>query len=66
MQNLVARGPNCYPGAKYIIRDNGSRIDLRYHPRASDLHLQFGYKVCKLFFSGYNDCDQLTSNYNLN
>ena len=49
MQQLVARGPNCYPGAKYIIRDNGSRVDLRFHPRPSDLHLQLGYKVCKLF-----------------
>ncbi len=45
MQELVARGQNQYPGAKYIIRDNGERVDLRYHPRSSDLHLQFGYKV---------------------
>lgn len=45
MQELVARGNNQYPGAKYIIRDNGERIDLRYHPKPSDLHLQFGYKV---------------------
>uniref|UniRef100_A0A671QSR8 DNA-directed RNA polymerase subunit n=1 Tax=Sinocyclocheilus anshuiensis TaxID=1608454 RepID=A0A671QSR8_9TELE len=34
-----------YPGAKYIIRDNGDRIDLRFHPKPSDLHLQIGYKV---------------------
>nr|KAG5708273.1 hypothetical protein BaRGS_021207 [Batillaria attramentaria] len=34
-----------YPGAKYIIRDNGERIDLRFHPKASDLHLQIGYKA---------------------
>jgi len=34
-----------YPGAKYIIRDNGARVDLRFHPRAADLHLQPGYKV---------------------
>ncbi|KAK6195965.1 hypothetical protein SNE40_001281 [Patella caerulea] len=45
MQQLVNRGANQYPGAKYIIRDNGERIDLRYHPKASDLHLQIGYKV---------------------
>ena len=45
MTQLVARGANQYPGAKYIIRDNGDRIDLRYHPKASDLHLQVGYKV---------------------
>ena len=46
MQELVRRGNNQYPGAKYIIRDNGERIDLRFHPKPSDLHLQFGYKVC--------------------
>ncbi|XP_061171699.1 DNA-directed RNA polymerase II subunit RPB1-like [Saccostrea echinata] len=45
MQELVRRGSNQYPGAKYIIRDNGERIDLRFHPKASDLHLQIGYKV---------------------
>ena len=45
LSELVRRGANQYPGAKYIIRDNGDRIDLRYHPKASDLHLQIGYKV---------------------
>jgi DNA-directed RNA polymerase II subunit RPB1 len=45
MQELVRRGNNQYPGAKYIIRDNGERVDLRFHPKPSDLHLQFGYKV---------------------
>lgn len=42
---LVQKGANQYPGAKYIIRDSGDRVDLRYHPKASDLHLQIGYKV---------------------
>jgi DNA-directed RNA polymerase II subunit RPB1 len=45
LQELVAKGNNQYPGAKYIIRDNGARVDLRYHPRAADLHLQPGYRV---------------------
>ncbi|XP_030760113.1 DNA-directed RNA polymerase II subunit RPB1-like [Sitophilus oryzae] len=45
MLELVRRGHSQYPGAKYIIRDNGERIDLRYHPKSSDLHLQCGYKV---------------------
>ena len=45
MAELVARGNNQYPGAKYIIRSNGDRIDLRFHPKPSDLHLQLGYKV---------------------
>ena len=47
LSELVRRGANQYPGAKYIIRDNGDRVDLRYHPKASDLHLQIGYKVSR-------------------
>ncbi|PBC25443.1 DNA-directed RNA polymerase II subunit RPB1 [Apis cerana cerana] len=45
MQELVRRGNSQYPGAKYIVRDNGERIDLRFHPKPSDLHLQCGYRV---------------------
>jgi len=45
MQELVQRGNSQYPGAEYIIRDNGDRINLLFHPRSSDLHLQCGYKV---------------------
>jgi len=45
LSELVQRGANTYPGAKFIVRDSGDRIDLRYHPKASDLHLQIGYKV---------------------
>ena len=45
MRELVCRGANQYPGANYIIRDNGDRIDLRNDPKASDLHLLIGYKV---------------------
>lgn len=44
MSELVQRGNSQYPGAKYIVRDNGERIDLRFHPKPSDLHLQCGYK----------------------
>ena len=45
MMALVRRGSSQYPQAKYIIRDTGERIDLRFHPKSSDLHLQCGYKV---------------------
>lgn len=51
MHELVARGHNQYPGAKYIIRDNGERIDLRFHPKPSDLHLQYGYKVSTMYIT---------------
>ena len=39
LQRLVRRGANQYPGAKYIIRDTGDRIDLRYHPKPSGTFL---------------------------
>ncbi|SCU92753.1 LANO_0E01992g1_1 [Lachancea nothofagi CBS 11611] len=42
---LVRNGPNEHPGAKYVIRDNGDRIDLRYSKRAGDIQLQYGWKV---------------------
>lgn len=52
MGDLVMKGNNQYPGAKYIIRDNGERIDLRFHPRLSDIHLQVGYKVERHIHTG--------------
>ncbi|ESN95493.1 hypothetical protein HELRODRAFT_193523 [Helobdella robusta] len=45
LTHLVHRGPNQYPGAKYIIKENNVRVDLRYHPKPSDLHLQIGDTV---------------------
>lgn len=51
LQDLVNRGDSQYPGAKYIIRENGSRVYLRFHPRAADLHLQPGYRLHFLLFS---------------
>lgn len=43
MQQLVRNGPNEHPGAKYVIRDNGDRIDLRRVK--GDIQLQAGWKV---------------------
>lgn len=45
LTELVQNGPTQYPGAKYVIRDSGERVDLRFHPRAADLHLQLGFVV---------------------
>ncbi|KAI3381551.1 hypothetical protein SNEBB_008712 [Seison nebaliae] len=44
MNELVSRG-DMYPGAKYIIRDTGERIDLRFHPKTTEIHLKYGYIV---------------------
>ncbi|KAG1252182.1 hypothetical protein G6F68_011904 [Rhizopus microsporus] len=45
LQQLVRNGPLEHPGAKYVIRDNGERIDLRYRKRAGEIPLQYGYRV---------------------
>ena len=44
LQNLVRNGPNEYPGARYVVRDTGDRIDLRYNKRA-ETFLQYGWIV---------------------
>ncbi|KAI6107391.1 DNA-directed RNA polymerase II, subunit 1 [Pisolithus croceorrhizus] len=44
LQELVRNGPSTYPGARYVVRDTGERIDLRYNKRA-DAFLQYGWIV---------------------
>lgn len=44
LQELVRNGPNEYPGARFVIRDTGDRIDLRYNKTASTF-LQYGWIV---------------------
>lgn len=48
LRELVENGPHPPPGrtgAKYIIRADGQRLDLRYLKQSSDQHLELGYKV---------------------
>jgi len=42
---LVANGPTEHPGAKHIIRSDGTRIDLRYVKNKSELLLAHGWVV---------------------
>lgn len=42
---LVANGPAIHPGAKHIIRSDGTRIDLRFVKNKSDLLLSNGWIV---------------------
>ncbi|KAL0366613.1 UNVERIFIED_CONTAM: DNA-directed RNA polymerase II subunit RPB1 [Sesamum radiatum] len=47
LKELVEHGPHPPPGktgAKYIIRDDGQRLDLRFLKKSSDQHLELGYK----------------------
>jgi DNA-directed RNA polymerase II subunit RPB1 len=43
LQELVSNGPTEHPGARYVIRDDGQRIDLRFNSR--EVNLQPGYIV---------------------
>ncbi|KAI0242172.1 DNA-directed RNA polymerase II core subunit rpo21 [Massospora cicadina] len=45
MQRLVRNGPTQHPGAKYVIRDDGVRIDLRHRRATGDMALQVGFCV---------------------
>ncbi len=47
LQELVQRN-----GAKYIILNEGDRIDLRFHPKTSDIALQCGYIVERQMMDG--------------
>jgi DNA-directed RNA polymerase II subunit RPB1 len=42
---LVANGPTTHPGAKHIIRTDGTRVDLRYVKNKSELLLAHGWIV---------------------
>lgn len=52
LKELVEYVPHPPPGktgAKYIIRDGGQRLDLRYLKESIDHHLELGYKASCLF-----------------
>jgi len=42
---LVSNGPTVHPGAKHIIRSDGTRVDLRFVKNKSDLMLSNGWIV---------------------
>nr|UXY86654.1 DNA-directed RNA polymerase II largest chain [Cryptomonas paramecium] len=45
MKQLIQNGPARYPGAKYVIKNDGTRLDLRYVKKPSNIHLEIGYQV---------------------
>lgn len=47
MRRLVLNGPDEYPGAKYIERDDGHKVNLAYVRNRSDITLEVGYKVIR-------------------
>lgn len=41
----MANGPNEWPGAKFVIRNDGSKFDLRYTQNREEMQLDYGYIV---------------------
>lgn len=42
---LVRNGPNQHPGANFVIKTDGVRLDLKHNKNLADLRLQYGWKV---------------------
>ncbi|KAL8274560.1 hypothetical protein Esti_001526 [Eimeria stiedai] len=45
LKELVKRGPLEWPGAKYVIREDGTRFDLRHAKKGGEVALEVGYRV---------------------
>lgn len=46
LNRLVLNGPNEHPGAKYVIRSDGTRVDLKHSgKRLGPIALEYGWKV---------------------
>ena len=45
LKRACLNGPTTWPGARYIVREDGTRVDLRFVGDASKIDLQYGWKV---------------------
>ncbi|KAL1953335.1 hypothetical protein VTO42DRAFT_2989 [Malbranchea cinnamomea] len=53
LAKLVDNGPDIHPGARYVIRNTGERIDLRHHKGGGGRNfLQYGWKVERHLMDG--------------
>ncbi|EGS19223.1 uncharacterized protein CTHT_0058480 [Thermochaetoides thermophila DSM 1495] len=52
LTQYVQNGPNEHPGARFVVRSDGTRIDLRHHRRASSIQLEYGWKVERHLIDG--------------
>ncbi|KAI8873392.1 Rpo21 protein [Ramicandelaber brevisporus] len=52
LQETVNNGPNSYPGARYVVKDDGSRIDLGFRRGGGDVPLRYGYQVQRHLIDG--------------
>ncbi|KAJ4297019.1 DNA-directed RNA polymerase II core subunit rpo21 [Collariella sp. IMI 366227] len=52
LTQYVQNGPNEHPGARFVVRSDGTRIDLRHHKRAGGIQLEYGWKVERHLIDG--------------
>ena len=44
-RKIIENGPDSHPGARYLVRNDGSRIDLRYVKNFSLINVEPGYQI---------------------
>uniref|UniRef100_A0A7S4QTQ4 DNA-directed RNA polymerase subunit n=1 Tax=Alexandrium monilatum TaxID=311494 RepID=A0A7S4QTQ4_9DINO len=52
LKQMVANGASTWPGAKYIVREDGARVDLRFVSDTAGINLQYGWKVERHMIDG--------------
>jgi DNA-directed RNA polymerase II subunit RPB1 len=52
LTKYVQNGPNEHPGARFVVRSDGTRIDLRHSRRATGIQLEYGWKVERHLLDG--------------
>src|SRR4051812_46325633 len=52
LTKYVQNGPNEHPGARFVVRTDGTRLDLRHSRRATGIQLEYGWKVERHLMDG--------------
>ena len=52
LHKMVENGPNEHPGARFVVRSDGSRLDLRHHKSTGSMSLEYGWKVERHLLDG--------------
>ncbi|KAK3300205.1 DNA-directed RNA polymerase II subunit RPB1 [Chaetomium fimeti] len=52
LTKYVQNGPNEHPGARFVVRSDGTRLDLRHSRRATGIQLEYGWKVERHLLDG--------------
>ena len=52
LTKYVQNGPTEHPGARFVVRSDGTRLDLRHYRRATAVQLEYGWKVERHLMDG--------------